>query len=366
MVRAFVEHSLEHALPSPKLYSMGPMFRYERPQKGRYRQFHQLDVEVFGMHDPAVDAEVIDLAWSWSPNSASPRRNSSSIRSVARSAGRGSRPRCSRRSATTCRSSARTASGGRSPIRCASTTARCRRISRSSTAAARGGLSRARRAPRTLRRCAGTRRVGHSVAAVAPAGAGPRLLHAHDVRDSRAGAGLPKRVARWWPIRRTGERLGGPDRSGHRVCGRPRTAGPGVAGGCRVDSGTPKCLWRRLATTGAQTRFGFRGNCATPAWLEHGVRGRSIKRADEARRSARARLDADRRRRRDGAWRSDRPRHARWRSAGGDAHGRRCGDAVAVGRIDGGWVIFLVSHSYMRRAATGDVGSFGGAARLGP
>ncbi len=64
LVRAFVEHSLEHALASPKLYSMGPMFRYERPQKGRYRQFHQLDVEVFGMHDPAVDAEVIDLAWS--------------------------------------------------------------------------------------------------------------------------------------------------------------------------------------------------------------------------------------------------------------------------------------------------------------
>ena len=64
MVRAFVEHSLEHEMPSAKLYSMGPMFRYERPQKGRYRQFHQLDVEVFGMHDPAVDAEVIDLAWS--------------------------------------------------------------------------------------------------------------------------------------------------------------------------------------------------------------------------------------------------------------------------------------------------------------
>lgn len=64
MVRAFVEHSLEHALPAAKLYSMGPMFRYERPQKGRYRQFHQLDVEVFGLQDPAVDAEVIDLAWS--------------------------------------------------------------------------------------------------------------------------------------------------------------------------------------------------------------------------------------------------------------------------------------------------------------
>ena len=40
------------------------MFRYERPQKGRYRQFHQLDVEVFGLTDPAIDAEVIDLAWT--------------------------------------------------------------------------------------------------------------------------------------------------------------------------------------------------------------------------------------------------------------------------------------------------------------
>ncbi|HUF48047.1 MAG TPA: histidine--tRNA ligase [Vicinamibacterales bacterium] len=64
MVRAYVEHNLEQVLPAAKLYSIGPMFRYERPQKGRYRQFHQLDVEVFGMHDPAVDAEVIDLAWT--------------------------------------------------------------------------------------------------------------------------------------------------------------------------------------------------------------------------------------------------------------------------------------------------------------
>lgn len=64
MVRSYIEHNLEHALPTAKLYAMGPMFRYERPQKGRYRQFHQLDVEVFGIEDPAVDAEVIDLAWS--------------------------------------------------------------------------------------------------------------------------------------------------------------------------------------------------------------------------------------------------------------------------------------------------------------
>jgi histidyl-tRNA synthetase len=64
LVRAFVEHSLEQTMATPKLYLFGPMFRYERPQKGRYRQFHQLDVEVFGVSDPAVDAEVIDLAWA--------------------------------------------------------------------------------------------------------------------------------------------------------------------------------------------------------------------------------------------------------------------------------------------------------------
>jgi histidyl-tRNA synthetase len=64
MVRAYVEHALEQALPAVKLFTIGPMFRHERPQKGRYRQFHQLNVEVFGLNDPAIDAEVIDLAWS--------------------------------------------------------------------------------------------------------------------------------------------------------------------------------------------------------------------------------------------------------------------------------------------------------------
>ena len=62
MVRAYVEHALEQALPTVKLFSFGPMFRYERPQKGRYRQFHQLDVEVFGVTDATLDAEVIEMA----------------------------------------------------------------------------------------------------------------------------------------------------------------------------------------------------------------------------------------------------------------------------------------------------------------
>ncbi len=64
LARAFAEHALEQAMAVPKIYTIGPMFRRERPQKGRYRQFHQLDVEVFGVKDPSVDGEVIDLAWT--------------------------------------------------------------------------------------------------------------------------------------------------------------------------------------------------------------------------------------------------------------------------------------------------------------
>jgi histidyl-tRNA synthetase len=62
VVRAFVEHKV-YGQPQPtKWYYMGPMFRYERPQAGRSRQFHQFGVEVFGGTDPALDAEVIALA----------------------------------------------------------------------------------------------------------------------------------------------------------------------------------------------------------------------------------------------------------------------------------------------------------------
>jgi histidyl-tRNA synthetase len=60
--RAYIEHGM-HALPQPvKLYYMGPMFRRERPQKGRYRQFYQIGAEILGGPDaPAIDAEVIEM-----------------------------------------------------------------------------------------------------------------------------------------------------------------------------------------------------------------------------------------------------------------------------------------------------------------
>ena len=61
-VRAFLENKL-YADPQPtKLYYMGPMFRYDKPQAGRYRQFNQFGVEVFGADHPGIDAEVIALA----------------------------------------------------------------------------------------------------------------------------------------------------------------------------------------------------------------------------------------------------------------------------------------------------------------
>jgi histidyl-tRNA synthetase len=64
-VRAFVEHKMFGYPDQPvKLYYMGPMFRYERQQAGRYRQFVQFGIEAIGSADPAIDAEVISLAMS--------------------------------------------------------------------------------------------------------------------------------------------------------------------------------------------------------------------------------------------------------------------------------------------------------------
>ncbi len=61
-VRAFVEHKMYAEAQPVKLYYLGPMFRYDRPQAGRYRQFHQFGVEVFGTREPGVDAEVIAMS----------------------------------------------------------------------------------------------------------------------------------------------------------------------------------------------------------------------------------------------------------------------------------------------------------------
>ncbi|MGQ9489889.1 MAG: histidine--tRNA ligase [Anaerolineae bacterium] len=64
IMRAYIEHGM-HTWPSPvKLYSIGPVFRYERPQAGRFRQHHQFNVEILGEMDPAVDLEVMSVVWT--------------------------------------------------------------------------------------------------------------------------------------------------------------------------------------------------------------------------------------------------------------------------------------------------------------
>jgi histidyl-tRNA synthetase len=62
VARAFISNGLSQSLPL-KLFYRGPMFRHERPQKGRLRQFHQVGVELLGVESPLADVEVIALAW---------------------------------------------------------------------------------------------------------------------------------------------------------------------------------------------------------------------------------------------------------------------------------------------------------------
>lgn len=64
VVRAYINQGWPSQAPFQKLFYMGPMFRYEKPQKGRCRQFHQFGVEALGSLDPSLDAEVISFAWS--------------------------------------------------------------------------------------------------------------------------------------------------------------------------------------------------------------------------------------------------------------------------------------------------------------
>ncbi|MFW5996069.1 MAG: histidine--tRNA ligase [Halanaerobiaceae bacterium] len=65
VVRSFMENKIYGEAQPNKYYYFGPMFRYERPQSGRYRQFYQIGIEVLGSNDPAVDAEIITLGMNF-------------------------------------------------------------------------------------------------------------------------------------------------------------------------------------------------------------------------------------------------------------------------------------------------------------
>jgi histidyl-tRNA synthetase len=61
LMRAYIQHSMHAAKPVQRLFTIGPMFRHERPQKGRLRQFHQMDVEILGSASPRIDAELMAM-----------------------------------------------------------------------------------------------------------------------------------------------------------------------------------------------------------------------------------------------------------------------------------------------------------------
>ena len=63
VVRAYIEHNLNASVTLQKYFYLGPMFRHERPQAGRLRQFHQFGIESFGSPSPLADVEVISLLW---------------------------------------------------------------------------------------------------------------------------------------------------------------------------------------------------------------------------------------------------------------------------------------------------------------
>ncbi len=63
VVRAYIENGMQKWPKPVKLYSIGPIFRYERPQAGRFRQFHQFNAEILGVADPLADLETMLLAW---------------------------------------------------------------------------------------------------------------------------------------------------------------------------------------------------------------------------------------------------------------------------------------------------------------
>jgi histidyl-tRNA synthetase len=122
VVRAYIEHKLGESGQLQKLYYIGPQFRRERPQKGRYRQFWQIGAEVIGppfagSESPLRDAEVLEML--------------ATIQSDRPPIARATTTSCAQHSSRSRRKCVPTVSAAPSPIRCACWTARCPRISRS-------------------------------------------------------------------------------------------------------------------------------------------------------------------------------------------------------------------------------------------
>ena len=142
IARAYLSEGWQQFAPL-KVATHGPAFRYERPQKGRFRQFHQLDAEVIGAAEPQADVELLSLRRPVAQGARDRRRRDPQPQHARRSgnAQRVARRACTSTSAAASRTSARKAATGWSATRCASSTARRIGTGRSSTARRRSTTS---------------------------------------------------------------------------------------------------------------------------------------------------------------------------------------------------------------------------------
>ena len=214
-----------------KLWCAGPMFRREKPQKGRYRQFHQMSVEALGFAEPEIDAELIAMsARLWRELGLTSTTLELNTIGTAES-----RRRTSRCSSSTSRGiascSTKTACGASSAIRCGSSTARIPRCASSSTPRRCWRLSR-RRVARALRsRASAARRRRRPVHAESAARARARLLLAHRVRVGHGPARRSERRLLGRPLRRARGAARRSRHAGRRLGARHRARRRAAAGG---------------------------------------------------------------------------------------------------------------------------------------
>ena len=228
VMRAYIEHRLDQKPGLQKLYYIGPMFRRERPQKGRYRQFFQIGAEAIGSESPVVDAEVIEMVVEMLQRAGlNGFQAADQFGGRCRTAGR-STSSCCRRSLRDvapklcgdCQRRAET-----NPLRVLDCKVPEDQPIIDALPSILDHLVRA--VPRALRRGARVSgRPRHRVRSAAADGARAGLLHAHDVRNRARRAGRAELRARRRPLRRPGgsARLEGAC-AGHWIFDRRRPAG---------------------------------------------------------------------------------------------------------------------------------------------
>ncbi len=268
IVRAAIEHSLTYERPQ-RVWTSGPMFRHERPQKGRYRQFHQLDVEALGFAGPDVDAEqIVMLARLW--RALGTRRRHAAHHQLDRRPGRA--PRASRGADRLFRGAARTQLDADAKRRLHTNPLR---ILDSKNPDMQELI---RGAPKLVDRLGAASRAhfdglqrlladsGIALRDRRAAGARARLLQSDRVRVGHRPAGRAGHGRRRRPLRRPVRAAGRQAHAGLRLRHRRRADDPAAAGGRRdrrpraARLRRPRRRRRRAGSPGAPARC-----CATPA-----------------------------------------------------------------------------------------------------